>query len=86
MLAHLDATQDAVDAFYKAHGPCCAGCDHWRWHNSVVGECTKSAPVSGRERWSMLGWESVSVELPAGHIMTRRDHRCGEFVDTYDWK
>jgi hypothetical protein len=37
--------QAIVDAFYKQHGPCCAGCDWWRWHNTLVGECMRTAPV-----------------------------------------
>ncbi|MAD46576.1 MAG: hypothetical protein CMH98_16365 [Oceanospirillaceae bacterium] len=80
-------TQLKLDQFYKKYGPCCAGCDHWRWHNSVVGECTKSAPVSGQERWSaVLQLDSASTTLPAGCVMTERDHHCGDFIDTYDWE
>lgn len=79
--------QEHIDRFYKEHGDCCAGCDHWRWHNSVVGDCTKTAPVSARERYSMLGAGAASVTIVnrAGHILTKREHVCGEFEDTYDW-
>ena len=73
--------QSLIDAFYKNNGPCCAGCDWWRWHNSLVGDCTKSAPVSSSERVSMLGITGASLEIGAGHIMTRREHICGDFVD-----
>ena len=33
-----ERTQAILDQFYKERGPCCAGCDWWRWHNSVAGE------------------------------------------------
>ena len=36
--------QEYVDRFYWSNGPCCAGCDWWRHHNSVAGECTRRAP------------------------------------------
>ena len=73
--------QQSIDSFYLSHGKCCAGCDWWRWHTPYIGDCTKSAPVSGLERYSMLGMENISVSIPAGHIVTRRDHVCGDFVD-----
>lgn len=73
--------QANVDAFYAAHGPCCAGCDWWRWHNSLAGECIKTAPTSGIERFAMLGATSYSLSPGAGHIMTLRNHLCGEFRD-----
>lgn len=77
----------SADKFYLNHGkPCCAGCDWWRFHNSLVGECIKSAPVSGEQRMAMLGIESVSMSPEAGHVFTKRDHYCGDFVDTYDWE
>ncbi len=78
----LARKQAIVDAFYKQHGPCCAGCDWWRWYNSVAGECIRTAPVSGSERVAMLGVTGSSLPLGAGHIMTLRDHVCGEFRDT----
>ena len=77
----MSKTQAFVDKFYKDNGPCCAGCDNWRYHNSVVGECIKSAPVSGEERYSMIGLESSSAKVEAGHIMTNREHLCGDFED-----
>lgn len=76
-----ERTQVIVDAFYKAHGPCCAGCDWWRWHNSLVGECIRTAPTSGAERFAMLGVTGSTLPLDAGHIMTPREHLCGEFKD-----
>lgn len=81
----LSAGQSRVDKFYKDNGPCCAGCDNWKWHNSLVGDCMKSAPVSAEERHNMLGIESCSLQLSAGHILTKRDHFCGEFIDTHEW-
>lgn len=78
--------QKAVDAFYWRTGPCCAGCDWWQHLNSVCGECIKSPPVSGHERTAMLGMKFNSVCPGAGHVMTNREHRCGHFVDSFDWK
>jgi len=81
MLTLLERTQAIVDRFYAANGPCCAGCDWWRWHNSLVGECIRTVPTSGAERFAMLGATSYSLSPGAGHIMTMRDHVCGEFKD-----
>ena len=78
--------QEAVDTFYWQHGPCCAGCDWWQHINSVCGECTKSSPVAGHERTAMLGLKFSSICPGAGHVMTNREHRCGEFMDSFDWK
>jgi hypothetical protein len=78
--------QQFIDDFYKNHGDCCAGCDFWKWHNSHLGDCTKSAPVCGQERHSMLDIESCSMPLEAGHILTKRDHLCGDFIDTNEWQ
>lgn len=77
--------QESIDRFYFQHGPCCAGCDWWRSLNSIVGECTQSAPVSVAERWAMLGMCSVSLSAGAGHIVTPREHLCGKFKDDFDW-
>ena len=74
--------QAIVDAFYERHGPRCAGCDWWRWHNTLVGECIKTVPVSGSERYALLKITSSSLPLEVGHIMTPREHYCGEFRDT----
>lgn len=78
--------QEVVDAFYWSHGQCCAGCDWWRHFNSVAGECTRSAPVSGDERTAMLGLKFNSICAGAGHVMTNRLHRCGDFRDSFEWK
>jgi hypothetical protein len=84
---NLNRTQKVVDDFYQKLGkPCCAGCDWWRFLTSVIGECTKSCPVSGNERIGMLRMESISLEVGAGHVLTKRDHSCGDFVDTFDWQ
>lgn len=74
-------TQRVIDTFYEKHGPCCAGCDWWRWYNSLVGDCTRSAPVSGEQRIAMIGIRSPSISPGAGHVMTPREHVCGEFKD-----
>lgn len=34
----------------------------------------------------MLGMKFNSVCSGAGHVMTNREHRCGNFVDSFDWK
>lgn len=78
-------SQTHIDAFYKKHGPCCAGCDHWRWVNSITGECIRSAPAPAQERIAMLGMVATTHPVGSGHVMTKRDHLCGEFKDTYDW-
>lgn len=85
-LSAMERKQAIIDAFYKQHGPCCAGCDWWRWSNTVAGECIRTAPVSGAERISMLGITYSSLAPSAGHIMTLREHYCGEFRDTPDDK
>lgn len=33
----------------------------------------------------MLGMEGCSIALPAGHVLTLRDHVCGDFKDDFDW-
>lgn len=81
----MDDVQASVDAFYWKHGPCCAGCDWWRHVASTAGECIRSAPVPGHERLAMLGIEKPWASIGAGHVMTPRDHHCGEFADTFDW-
>lgn len=79
------SVQEFIDRFYFQHGPCCAGCDWWHSINSLAGECWRSAPVSGAERIAMLGISGTSMPLPAGHVLTRRDHICGDFKDEFDW-
>lgn len=39
-----DDRRQYVDAFYWSHGPCCAGCDWWRYLNTVAGQCIRHAP------------------------------------------
>ncbi len=77
----MDRRQQIIDRFYAAHGPCCAGCDWWRHFNSMAGECIRTVPVSGIDRVAMLGVTGSSMPPGAGHIMTPRDHVCGEFKD-----
>ena len=82
----IDKPGEILDRFYTQNGPCCAGCDWWAYHNSLAGECRKSAPVSGVQRVSMLGIVyGTNYPLSAGHIMTMRDHHCGDFKDEFDW-
>lgn len=80
-----ESAQVFVDRFYAKRGPCCAGCDHWRFISSAVGECLRSAPIASGDRAAVLGIEWTSLSMGAGHILTPRDHRCGEFADTFDW-
>jgi len=77
--------QEGIDRFYWSHGVCCAGCDWWRHFNSVIGECLRSAPVTERERWAMIGITEWSLPTGAGHVATPREHRCGDFRDDFDW-
>lgn len=77
--------QDWVDSFYHNNGPCCAGCDHWRYINSAYGECLKSKIVSGKERGDVIGFDQCSMRIPAGHALTERDYVCGNFIDNFDW-
>lgn len=84
-LPGYNAIQESLDRFYFKTGPCCAGCDWWRSISSVVGECTRSAPVPDHERWAMMGVASCSLQPGAGHPITPREHRCGEFKDDFNW-
>lgn len=85
MSAATERLQELLDRFYFENGQCCAGCDWWRYVNSVVGECTRTAPVAGIERFAMIGLQAASLSPGAGHIMTMREHHCGEFKDEFDW-
>ena len=73
-----------VDSFYVKNGPCCAGCDHWRHVNSMVGECLRSAPVASGDRTGMLGISGSSPAPAAGHTTTRGDHRGAAFDAAFD--
>lgn len=84
-MTRTEKNQMFADRFYTANGPCCAGCDWWDSFNGVAGQCTRSAPVAGTERLAMLGMTGVSRPIGAGHIMTPREHRCGDFKDEFDW-
>lgn len=77
--------QELADRWYVKHGPCCAGCDWWHQHNSIVGECRRSAPVPAEQRVGMLGVHGTTYPLTAGHVMTPREHHCGDFKDDFDW-
>jgi hypothetical protein len=80
-----EARQEHLDTFYFKNGPCCAGCDWWRSISYLSGECSKSAPMSGRDRWALLGVSGSSLHLGAGHPLTNRDHHCGDFKDEFEW-
>lgn len=80
-----DPRQEILDRFYFQRGPCCAGCDWWESLSAMSGNCTKSAPVSDHERWAMLGITGCSLSPGSGHVVTPRDHRCGDFKDEFDW-
>ena len=77
--------QEFADRWYVQHGPCCAGCDWWSHDKGIVGECRKSAPVPAGQRVAMLGIHGCSLHIAAGHVMTPRDHHCGDFKDEFDW-
>jgi len=82
----MSGVQEFIDQAYFQHGPCCGGCDWWRHLNSRVGECQRSAPVAAIERNAMLGIERCSMSgLGAGHVLTSREHLCGDFKDDFDW-
>jgi hypothetical protein len=81
----LARRQFLLDRFYTNFGPCCAGCDWWQHQNSWIGECIKSAPVSGEQRAAMLGIAGISLPIGAGHALTDRAHYCGDFKDEFDW-
>ncbi len=82
----MSEAQERADAFYWSNGPCCAGCDHWRNINTLYGECAATQPgLSGEERAASLGLHGFSVTLPTGHAITRREHKCGAFADTFAW-
>lgn len=84
-MGERDAEQEWCDRLYWSNGPCCAGCDHWSRILASAGECTKAAPVGGRERIAMMGLHSCSLPLEAGHPMTPATHKCGDFKDEFDW-
>lgn len=82
-----------ADKYYLSKGknPCCAGCDFWITDEyGIVGECNKSALVSAKERHSLLGKNikglSIDLSSDAGHILTKRDYKCGNFKDSFNWE
>lgn len=77
--------QEILDRFYHQHGPCCAGCDWWAHLNAAAGLCTKAAPVAAHERGGPCGIHGLSFNVGAGHPVTPRDYRCGDFVDSFNW-
>lgn len=81
----IDARQEMLDEFYHQNGPCCAGCDWWHSFNSRAGECHRTVMIPGADRGAPLGVTGSSLAIGAGHVMTRREHVCGEFKDKFDW-
>lgn len=85
MSCREEQVQLIADRFYTQHGPCCAGCDWWASFNSAVGECRRSAPVPGEQRTAMMRLKFISAPIEAGHVITPREHHCGDFKDDFDW-
>lgn len=78
--ALTDGRQSYVDAFYAKNGPCCAGCDFWRWISTLVGECVRHAPDPSHD--AAVGLNMLSSSLGSSSTMlTKRDHWCGDFRD-----
>lgn len=78
--------QEWLDRFYFTHGPCCAGCDWWRSLSSQIGECRRSAPtMSSTDGLQLMGIDWCSRDFGAGHMITNKDHHCGDFKDGFDW-
>lgn len=74
-----------ADRFYLDHGPCCAGCDWWRFLSpAVAGECTRFPPNQSHDAAAGLGMSGCSLPRSTANL-TMRDHLCGEFRDTFDW-
>lgn len=81
-MTDIQRTVARIAKFAAAHGRCCAGCDHWNPYNSVAGECTRTAPVGGGvDRVALLGITQTSANIGAGHVLTPRDHSCGEYLE-----
>ncbi len=78
-MTYADRVVANLAEFAASNNPCCAGCDWWEPHNTRAGECTRTAPVAGLDRVSLLGIRWTSAPIPAGHIVTPREYRCGEF-------
>lgn len=81
--------QRLCDEEYMKSGPCCAGCDWWRGWYYHFGECTRTAPMAGFQRWAMINTGAVYFDVPEpgpGHIMTPPTYHCGEFKDEFDWQ
>ena len=78
--------QECLDRFYWKHGPCCAGCDHWRPFNALTGECGELAltnvSICRRSATVMRGVTRVTISSAA----TSREHVCGAFADHFPWE
>jgi len=77
--------QEHCDRLYWAHGPCCAGCDHWRSEAGETGECTAAGIASGADVLRSMGI-TFSSYLPApGFPSSCATDHCGLFRDDFDW-
>jgi len=76
-----------ADRFYLRHGPCCAGCDHWRFLSQripSVGNCTKNAPGTKQHLPPGIDWCS-RWEMYSEYPFTHHNYKCPDFRDTFDW-
>lgn len=81
--AHKEMQEDElVIQFYKENGPCCSGCDHWRYFNNVIGECQKSNLMGMSDRLSILGITHWTGPREAGKALTERGYYCESFIDS----
>lgn len=81
--AYAEMEEDRlVVEFYKKNGPCCAGCDHWRYFSANLGECEKSNIMSMEDRLSILGITHWTGPGEAGKALTERGYHCGNFIDS----
>lgn len=79
-MPYVANNQESVDAFYASNGPCCAGCDYWRWINPIVGECVRFPPNQHHDAAEGLGLQHCSLPRSTSNL-TKRNHWCGEFKD-----
>ena len=77
--------QEECDRLYWSIGPCCAGCDHWRSRNAMIGQCAAAGVVSGADVMRSMDIEWSSYRFPPGLPYTRGESHCGKFRDDFDW-
>jgi len=84
-----EALQHFMDYHYRVlmeGKPCCAGCDHWEAFVINAGDCLISKLVPSHERMSLFEIKNLTLDIGAGHVITPRDYKCDNFIDTYDWR